>query len=1295
MCSSRRRFSRLLLGMFAVVLLVGMLAAAAVAQSVTGSISGTVTDSAGGVIVGASVTLRSDQTGSTRTATTSEDGRFSFAALQPGVYTIKVEQPGFQSLERKNAILTANESLALGDLALTAGQVSETVTVTGEGATVEKESSDLTARLTADQISLISTKGRDITSLLRLLPGTSHDDDVEAVGEGFGTNLPNIDGQRGRSAVASVDGLNAAEPSGSNKLSMSISQDAVAEVKVLRNNYGAEYGNNGGALINVVSKGGTKQYKGSAYYFLRNEALNATPFFTNKAGLPRPVYRHNIWGVNYGGPLPLLKFGEGGSSLLKDKAFFFVNIEKPHTITPTDPVFVTVPTAHERRGDFSQSFDATGKLINVIDPLTGTQFPGNIIPQQRWNTSGQALLNYFPLPNAPGGRTLTNVAYNYVAQKSVDVPKHSYVIRFDVKPTSNDSIYWKGQWWTSDNEGLGTSGWPSGDSNRWGISSHYLYKDNGWSANWVHIFGSNVVNEFNFGMRHDSEGFVPSDGFVEGLQRSKLNYKAPQIFPDNNRLGTIPRATGWSGVPGQPANINWLDRWGEIGNDYIQPAFADNLSITRGDHSLKFGLYFERLRNGEAPGGQWSGVFNFDNNSAFTASLGATGYPYANALLGNFRTYSESSARPFTNLQMKMLQWYAQDEWKVNRRFTLNYGLRFGYHTPLYQVDFQGSNFDPLLYDPAKAPLLYLPGCTVAVTAAACPTANRRAFDPRTPSVLLTNVNLVGTFVRDAAGNIVGDLNNGLALGTAAGTPKGYRITRAFDFEPRVGFAWDVLGKGKSILRGMGGIYHTPRPGGGTTGGNLVNNPPANRTFTVGPCSTCNIDNIVNLLGNALISPGNINAVEVQSHTPTIYNFSLGIQQDVGFKTVLEVSYVGSLARHLGERRNINQVPDGAKWLDVSPLIRGTTFPTRNPFVVVNQNGPHQTGAVADNFLRPYRGFADIIMTMWSGTSNYNALQVQMNRRYASGFQYGVAYTYSKTFDYGKDDDSSDVSLGRPYKAFNYAPADFDQTHILTGNYIYDVPALSKRWNNRLVKALFDNWQISGTTSYASGKPKTFGTGTGLNWTYSGASYTISAGQIYLPTGTSCAPGYALDPGSTTTCRWTGITDFTGGDINARPVIVCDPNKTDGSKDSTGSPYVVNPKCFAKPGSAGDIGNLQRNLLRLPAILNTDLAFFKNVPLGEKRSIQLRWEMYNLFNRANFSDINGALTWAPDANVVARPASGNCPAGTVLGYAAIGTNPARCTSTTLGQVNQTNDAFGTPRAARAPRVMQASIRINF
>jgi len=1260
------------------VLLSVLLGSTPLAQSITGSLSGSVTDANGGIIAGASVTLVSDQNRTSRNLNTNENGRFDFAAIQPGIYSLKVEHPGFQTLLRQNVVVSANESLALGELKLQPGQVSETVTVTTEGATVERETSDLTARLTSDQIDLISTKGRDITSLLRLIPGTSNDEDIEAVGEGFGTNLPNISGQRGRSTVASIDGLNAAEPSGSNKLSMTISQDAVAEVKVLRNNYAAEYGNNGGALINLVSKGGTKDYKGTAYYFLRNEALNASPFFTNKAGLPRPVYRHNIWGFNYGGPLPLPKFGEGGSGLLRNKAFFFVNLEKPHTITPTDPVFVTVPTALERAGDFSQTISSSGTRPTIIDPVTGIAFTNNVIPTGRINKSGQALLNYFPLPNAPGGRTLAGASYNYVAQKSVDVPKHSYVIRFDVKATNNDSVYWKGQWFTSDNEGFGTSGWPSGDANRWGINSHYLYKDNGWSANWVHIFGPAVVNEFNFGMRHDSEGFIPSDGIIDTLTRSAVGYTAPQSFPQNNHLGTIPRVTGWSGVPGAPANINWLDRWGETGNDYIRPSFADNLSVTRGNHTFKFGGYFERLQNGEAPGGQWSGVFNFDNNSSFTAALGATGYPYANALLGNFRTYTESSARPFTNLAIKLFQWYAQDEWKFNRRLTLNYGIRWSYHSPFVQVDGQGSNFDPRLYDPAKAPLLYLPVCTVAVTASACSTSNRRAIDPRNPTVLLTNTNLVGTFVPNT-----GDLNNGLALGIDPNTPSGYRQTRPIDWEPRVGLAYAF--REKTILRMMGGIYHSQRIGGGTTGGNLVNNPPANRSFTVGPCAGCNIDNLVNVINGSLASPGTINAVEVNAHTPTIYNFTLGIQQDIGFKTVMEVSYVGSLARHLGERRNINQVADNLHFIETNPNGGNCSVLTagclRNPFSTANTNGPHTTGVLGDSFLRTYKGFGDINEVMWSGTSNYNALQVQVNRRYTRGFQYGVAYTYSKTFDYANDD-SSDVSAGRPYKAFNYGPADFDQKHIFTVNYIYDVPDLGKRFTSGFVKALLNNWQISGTTSYASGKPKTFGTSTGnLQWTYSGGTYTIRAGE-------SCATGFVLTPGSTTTCTSTTITDFTGGDINARPVLLCDPNQVPGMQDPSGTPYLINPACFAKPGTPGAIGNLQRNLVRLPAVFNTDVAVFKNFRLGERRQIQLRWETYNLFNRANFSDINGAMTFGINTTTAALTA-GACPTGFTPLTATV------CGGPDFGKLSQTSTIFGTPRTARAPRIMQGSIRINF
>src|ERR1041385_8307033 len=515
-----------------------LLASTASGQTITGAISGAVIDPNGAKVPGATITLTNDQTNDKREQPTNDAGLFRFASVQPGVYTLKIEHAGFETLQRTKVVLSANENLALGDLTLKTGQVTETVTITSEGQIVEKESSDLTARLTSDQINLISTKGRDVTSLLRLLPGTSNVPDIEAVGNGFGTTLPTFSGQRTRSTVATADGLNASEPSGSNLLSMTTSLDAISEVKVLRDNYAAEYGNNGGAMINIVTKGGGRDYAGTAYYFLRNEDLNAANFFNNKAGLKRALYRFNYWGFNYGGPLPLPRFGEGGPALWRGKAFFFFNLEKPHTITPTDPVFVTVPTALERIGDFSQSRNSSGAVPVVLNPATGLQFPGNKIPSGLINKSTQNLLNYFPLPNSP---TASNPG-RYVFQRSVDVPKHSYLVRFDVKPTNNDSIYFKAQWWTSDNEGTATSGWPNGANgvDRWGIRSHYLYTDDGRSANWVHVFNSAVVNEFNVGWRTDTEGFIPTTGFAEGLRRDTLNYTAPQLFPQNNKLNLVP-----------------------------------------------------------------------------------------------------------------------------------------------------------------------------------------------------------------------------------------------------------------------------------------------------------------------------------------------------------------------------------------------------------------------------------------------------------------------------------------------------------------------------------------------------------------------------------------------------------------------------------------------------------------------------------------------------------------------------------------------------------------------------------
>jgi hypothetical protein len=385
---------------------------------------------------------------------------------------------------------------------------------------------------------------------------------------------------------------------------------------------------------------------------------------------------------------------------------------------------------------------------------------------------------------------------------------------------------------------------------------------------------------------------------------------------------------------------------------------------------------------------------------------------------------------------------------------------------------------------------------------------------------------------------------------------------------------------------------------------------------------------------------------------------------------VVEASYVGSRARWLGEQRDINQIPDASRFVNctIAVILNVTCHPeNRDPFASLSTTTPSITsGALNDDFLRPFRGFGDTInYVTFSGNSRYDSLQVQVNRRYAQGFQYGVAYTWSKSVDDTSDDRDGLVYAvgsafgGRDYTKFNFAPSDFDQRHVFAVNYIWDIPLFNKGGNSFL-RTLLGGWILSGTTTFATGKPKD------VSVSYSSGSVPISSGQ-------TCPPGSFLSPYTANSC--VAITDFTGGSTNAFPFVVCDPTEATGL-DPEGTPVFANVDCFVHPTKLGDLGDRARNVLRRPSIFNTDIALFKNFRWGEKRSIQLRWETYNVFNHTNFSDIDSSLTFA---------LSQVNPGGTA------------CTATNVctAQFRQTNSSFGAAIAARSPRVMQASIRINF
>ena len=1125
------------------------LVAVTTAQTVSGRITGTVIDESGSAIAGATVTLTNDRTNDSRTTTTNSDGTFLFPAIQPGAYSVKVEQKGFSAIQRQGNMLTAAEALSVGTLTLKVGNVAETVTTTAEGTPVQTESTEHSALITAKQLEQVSIIGRDVTALLRVLPGVSLQGQSQSAGNSFGSGIPNIQGGRNTSATMNVDGVRGNDLGSPSTFSSTINFDAIGEVKVLLNGFQAEYASNSNASINIITKSGSSEYRGSAYYYKRHEQFNAKNFFNNLNNIPKPRYRFNTLGATIGGPVWLPKLGNNAK--IKDKLFFFYSWENSGTLNPQALRTVTVPTELERNGDFSKSVDVNNAAILIRDPQTGQNFANNIVPANRINKNGQALLKVFPNPNALD-RTITRGNYNYTFQESLNVPKWQHLFRTDYKMSEKDNFYVRGSMWYADNQGIAV---PAGTAN-WGLAGlHYTYTDNGITGNWTRIISPSLVNESSIGVRHGVEKGPPlNDTELGKLQKSTYGFTLGQFFPGINPLGFIPQAS-FGGVTGAAA-ISYDGRTPLRGADTFI-SFTDNLSYTRGRHIFKTGLYAERVRNYEGATATFAGNFAFarDVNNPFDSN-----YAYSNALLGNFQSYTESSARPSGEGRQSIVEFFVQDSWKVRRNFSIEGGVRFSWYNQWYQSTGKSAAFSLERYDRSKAPTFYQPGCTVAVAAGtSCAAANRRARNPINGSLLPAV--LVGAFIPGT-----GNSNNGMVVGSDESYPRGFRDQQPIAIQPRLGFAWDVKGDGKTAIRGSFGTFNQTRVSANVVWSDVSRNPPIaeNPRIFYG-----NIDTLLSSSG--VLFPSNVAGFEKDSQTPVTYNFSLGVQRDIGFGTVVDISYVGAQSRHQQQARNLNTIPYSARFLDVNPQ-------NANPVVA---NTP-----LIDDLLRPFPGWGNITYYENAGTSNYNALQVAANRRFTRGLQFGLAYTFSKTMDF-TDGDRDGIAFYRPRRIWNYGKAGFDQTHVMVINYTYDIPKLSRYLDHPAIKAVFDNWQISGITAFGSGTP-------------TGIGFTTVDGQ-----------------------------DITGGGDGARIVWLRDARLPESKQvpstlanGATGPVQWFDPTAFARP-ARGNFGNAPKDVLRLPGTHSWDISLFKNIPLGEgKRYFQYRFEMYNAFNHTQWSGVD-------------------------------------------------------------------------
>jgi hypothetical protein len=1096
-------------------------------QSVSSSVKGVVVDASQAGIGGAACVLTDPSTGRALTAASWADGSFTFPNVPSGGYTLKIEAAGFKTTTIRDVVVMANEVRTLGNLVQQLGEVKESVNVTAEGAVaaVQLASGEVSGLVTGEQLNNFALKGGDMFALLQLLPGV-----VDDFSEGRETITATsnrgtyINGGGAASKNYSVDGVYSLNSSNATTV-VQPNLSAIAEVRVLTSNYQAEYGRMSSGVISVITKGGTREFHGSGWSNYRHEQLNARNYFENYTSSPRTPYRYRTYGYSIGGPVYIPRRFNSD----RNKLFFFLSQQFDPITRSFGTQLATSPTERERAGDFSRSYDLNGVLVPVRDPLTRQYLPGNIVPASRFSKTGQAILNFFPLPNYTDPDVRNLYRYNLRSTYSAPYRLRNDVVRLDYNPLPSLTVSYRlmrnsteahppwGDWKIANNFAL-----TSVVSYQPGLS--HLF-------NVTRIFSPTLVNETKFAYTLNN---IHSDyDNPELVMRSRIG-SLPQLYKDAGAPDFIPDMN-FGGTPSTPVTISiGPGNWHWRGTEFT---YTDNLSKVWRKHTLKAGFNIDHYRAvGMDTRGQWRGVFNFgrDSNNPQDANHG-----FANALVGTYTTYTELNNRVLKNTVLNVIEEYVQDNWRVTRRLTLDFGIRFVHQPPEYDLGNAAAHFDPALYDAKKAPTLYVP---------AIDRGARVATDPVTKTV--APAALIGLFVPNT-----GDPANGSRVGGVDGYPRGL-FTRPWIFPaPRFGFAYDLFGTGRTALRGGFGIFYDTADSNSFE--SSAGNPPVSYT-TVQYYG--NLDSLA--AGSGLLGPSTMSSQAAVGRIPApmTMNFSLGIQHQIQRNIVVQAAYVGSQVVHRLMTREINAIPMYSRF---DPRYADSTSPGR---------------PLADNFLRPYRGYASITPYEMTGTSHYNSLQSQIHRRFAKGLQFGVSYTFSKVLG------ATSLSPYFPARQWNYGPFGQDRNHVFVANYMYQLPKIGRKTGFKPAGWVLDNWQISGVTSFITGAPFT--------------------------------PGFSTTDGQ----------DLTGSGESARITVVGDPRLDKGDRTFYRN---FNAEAFART-PLRSFGNAGVGILRGPGVNNWDLTIARTFRMkSDQRNLQFRAGMFNAWNHTQFSGLDTTARFNP------------------------------------------------------------------
>ena len=1141
----------------------------------TGSINGTVVDPSGAAIPGAQVQVLDQSTGNvTRETTSDESGNFRALNVGAGTYKIKVTASGMQEMDRAGVVLDQDQNLNLGQVPLTLGQATQTVTVSTQTPLIDTGTSSNAAVVDQRQVTEQPLNGRDFESLLTTLPGVVTNNNSQFRLVFNQTNDFYVNGMRGTANNFFLDGIINTDVGANDGEYTALSLDAVGEFKTLTGNFNAEYGRSPGVMILINTKSGGQKFHGTAYEFNRNTDYNANDWFSNHTGQARADLKFNQFGGNIGGFIPIPKISPRDNK----KAFFFFNYEGTRANRPNGnpggaaSTYYTMPQPSmlgigtpNGEADLSPVYrtgnmcdynggatcvpihDTNGNLVrngqvfvpgtvtynSVGEVASGTPYVGNIIPASQFSSQYAAMIKYF----TPGYRgTFDHPTFNngfgdeqqINFQDTYTFTKNQYAARVDYTFGPKANAFFR----YVDDRQQESQGFGIFSGNSFPVYPQYRKKPGksyGWSL--VNVISPTLTNEATVGWLHLDQvvDIVPGTSKA-AYDKGTLGFNYTDIYPSTNTHGLAPNInTGDNYINISPFPSGWTS----TGNTVVA---TDDVTKVLGNHVLKFGLFADLNENGQE--GTWTETPNL-NFQASNQNANNSNSGLANTLLGNYTTVSQSNIFAYGHFHFFQYEGYVQDTWKTTPRLTLDLGLRYEFLGPTYTTgQYHQYYFVPGAYNPANA---------VTIN-----TANNIPGQAPTQNTIVPGS---------------GDPYNGMVREGTNGLPKGGQNFRFNNFGPRVGFAYDVYGNGKTALRGGAGVFFERYQQNVFNFGG-ISNPPTVYTPTI---YGGNIGNISPALANGapLTPQGGLLSTDRSGNIPTTYGYNLGIQQELPAKMVLDISYIGNASRHQIYVDELEQLPLG--------------YTTSTPILSTVNN--------VTNAILPYKGYSSIHFSRFGASSVYNGLQVKVTRRFSNTLTINADYTFSKVIDLFDQDNEADVIPDQTQLKHFYAPAGFDRRNVFNIQYVYNLPQF--KGSNKLVQLSAGGWEFSGVTQLWSGSP------------------CLSGGS---PTSDSCDLTSSGNLGN-------------GGFGHIRPDYVGGAIKTPHSHNVPAgqNPMWYNPAAFASP-APGSFGNFGRNTIYGPGILNFNMSLFKNFNFTENTRIQLRFEAFNVFNHTQWANINTNLS---------------------------------------------------------------------